>query len=329
MTLGVLELSQRLGARIVGDPPAVQLAALATPAQATVRDVSFALPGNGAWAQSNAAAIIAGRDTSANPTGKCLLLVDDVQLACARLVAWLPIGRHRLSATPVSVSRAAATARISPHAFVDARAVIGESTCIEAGAVIGPQVMLGDFCRIGPGAVITGQTQIGNRVEIGAGTVIGEDGFAFVRDGSSWLRMPSFGGVLVKDDVVILARSVVHAGVFGDTIIEAGCVLDSQVLIGHDSRVGAGTAIAGHSALAGSSVVGRGCLIGGQVGIGEGVRLADGITVTGMSMVSRSLDDAGGRYSSGWPVEPSRTWWRRVGRLKRIAEAGRPGDDEQ
>ncbi len=184
--------------------------------------------------------------------------------------------------------------------------------------MVGPEVDLGDYVRIAAGARVVGDTVLGNRVEIGAGCVIGEPGFAYLRDGAGWLRMPTFGGVLVDDDVVIGSGTAVHAGVFGDTVIGRGSALDSHVVIGHDASIGAGCMLAAQSAIAGAAALGRGCTVGARGGVGEGVRVADRVTITAMSMVTRSIDEADARYASGWPAEPSRTWWRRVARLRRL-----------
>ena len=118
-------------------------------------------------------------------------------------------------------------------------------------------------------------------------------------------------------DNAILAHVVIHAAVLGNTVIARECILDSQVLIGHDPVIGAGRAIAGQAAIAGAARIGRNCRIGGKVGVGEGVQIADGVTVTATSMVTRSIKEASARYSSGWPAEPSPTWWRRVAQFRR------------
>lgn len=331
MALSIVDLANRLGASIGATPRDLVVAALATPAAATQQDLSFALRTDDVPATSQAAAFIMANphkvaDLAANPA---LLIVPDVLLACARSVTWLPVRRNHSHELDAYRAHSASSAEISRSAEVAEGAVIGHCTTVGARAVIGPDVRIGDFCRISAGAVILGTTMVGNRVEVGAGVIIGEDGFAFVRDGQSWVRMPSFGGVKIGDDVVILAGTIIHAGVLGDTIIESGCILDSQVLIGHDSKVGLGSAIAGQTALAGASEIGRGCIIGGQVGISEGVRLADRVKVTGKSMVTRSLNTPGAGFSSGWPAEPSRSWWRRVARLKRVVDKAKPENDEQ
>lgn len=322
MSLSSAELARRLGATVSGER-AVGLAALAVPAVAGPRDLSPCLHGHEPRA-SRAGAWLVAREGVRVPAGAhCVLLVDDVLVAWARASAWLPV-RRRTPAHSPSLARVADSARVATRAVIADGARIGAYSEIGDGASIGASVSIGDYARIGPGAVIAGDTRIGNRVHIGAGCVIGEDGFALVRDGACWLRMPGCGGVEIGDDVLILAGSTVHAGVFGDTRIGAAVALDSQVLIGHDSSIGAGTVIAGQTAVAGAAMLGRGCVIGAKVGIGEGVRIAPGVTVTAMSMVTRSLETDGARYSSGWPAEPSGSWWRRVSRLRRLARPPEP-----
>lgn len=319
MTLSSAELARRLGGCARGGH-AVSLSGLAAPAQAGAGDLSPWLHGReprelqaGAW--------LVARDRAGEPAvGTCVLLVDDVLVAWARASAWLPL-RHRV---PAHTAAVAASARIAAGARVASGARIGAHCDLAEGASIAATVSIGDYVRIGAGSVIAGDTRIGNRVHIGAGCVIGEDGFALVRDGACWLRMPGCGGVEIGDDVLILAGTMVHAGVFGDTRIGPAVALDSQVLIGHDSSIGAGTVIAGQTAVAGAAFLGHGCVIGAKVGIGEGVRIAPGVTITAMSMVTHSIEESGARYSSGWPAEPSASWWRQVGRLRRLARRAQP-----
>lgn len=82
-------------------------------------------------------------------------------------------------------------------------------------------------------------------------------------------------------------------------------------MIGHDSAIGAHDAIAGQAATAGAVRVAR------KAGIGKGVHSANGVMVTAVTMATRSIKEAGARYSSGWPAEPSLTWWRRVAQFHR------------
>ncbi|MEQ8230507.1 MAG: UDP-3-O-(3-hydroxymyristoyl)glucosamine N-acyltransferase [Gammaproteobacteria bacterium] len=316
-------------ARLIGAPGdglagAPVVSGLARPTDAGCDDLTYFDPRYCALADvaatCAAAVLTAPRDAAALEGLRCLP-VDDVVTSCARASAWLT-PRRPCHAAGRGV---AAGASIHPGAVLGAAVDVGCGTCIEAGAVIGEGVTIGDWCTIGAGAVIAAGVSVGNRVRIGAGCAIGETGFAFVADGAQWLQMPALGGAVIEDDVTILARAVVHAGVFGTTRIGRGCALDSLVLIGHDAALGAHTVIAGHSAVAGNARIGSGCRIGGRVGIGEGVTVADGVTIGASSMVARSITQVGAAYASGWPAQPRLRWWRQVAALRRGAM--RPQDN--
>lgn len=311
MSIRLRELATRLGAQIENFTDDLVLTGLATAAVAGCDELSF-MPSTHAYPAVSAGAVLSGPSSGLRNA----LVVDDVLLACARSSAWLPVRRNS-AACRRRASSFAPSASIAPGAHLGAGVTIGESTVIEHGVVLDDGVSIGAYCRIEFGTVIRGEATIGNRVHIGAGSCIGSAGFAFVRDGTAWCAMPAFGSVCIADDVTILPQVVVHAGVLGDTEIAQACILDSQVLIGHDSVIGAHSAIAGQTAVAGAARIGRACRIGGKVGIGEGVEIADGVTVTAMSMVTRSINAIGARYSSGWPAEPSGRWWRRVADFRR------------
>ncbi len=306
-----------IGARVDGPVADVEVRRIAAPCDAQADDVTYFEPRYGAVRDvtgSRAAGVLVAAPHAPVLDAARSLVVDDVSLACARALAWLEKRAASVPETPP-----AADVDIAPGAVVSATARIGEGTRIASGVVIGEGVSLGSWCTVAAGAVLSDHVRIGNRVRIGAGAVIGEAGFAFVRDGDAWLQMPSFGSVVIEDDVVVLARAVIHAGVYGDTRIERGCALDSLVLIGHDARLGADTAVAGHSAVAGGARIGARCRIGGRAGIGEGVTIAEGVTVNAGSMVSRSISEAGAIYASGWPAQPHVRWWRQVAALRRAA----------
>ena len=255
-------------------------------------DLSFYLP---RWhdvatlAGCRAAAVLLAHETRAHFDEHRELRVDDAVTGIARAAAWLEPIRTRL-AHGLGAGLVDDSARIDTSASVGANVRIGAATEIGPGVVIESGAVIGHHVRIGAGALVAGAVSIGDRVRVGAGCVIGTDGFSFLPSGAGWLRVPGFGGVDVADDVELLARVVIHAGVFTDTVIESGCVLDTHVLIGHDARVGAGSALAAYAAVAGGARLGRACRIGGKAAIGEGVVLADDVTVGAMSAITASIE---------------------------------------
>ncbi len=100
-------------------------------------------------------------------------------------------------------------------------------------------------------------------------------------------------------------------------MLEDDVRLDNQIQIGHNVRIGAHTAIAGCTAVAGSAKIGRYCLIGGAVGITGHLEICDKVTVTAMSLVTQSIT-VPGEYSSGMPVQDSRSWRRNGARFRQL-----------
>lgn len=315
-------LAVLLGATLRGAQHSdIRVARLAAPAAAGPSDLSFYLPrwhDVAALADCRAAAVILAHDTHIHDDRPCQLRVDDVVAGIARAAAWVEPIRTR-QARDGGSNVVDGTARIDASAIVGANVRIGAGTQIGPGVVIESGAVIGHHVRIDAGALIAGAVSIGDRVRVGAGCVIGTDGFSYLPSGRGWLRVPGFGGVEVADNVELLARVVIHAGVFTDTVVESGCVLDTHVLIGHDARVGAGSALAAYAAVAGGARLGQACRIGGKAAIGEGVVVADGVTVGAMSAVTASIERPGATYTGCWPAQPRQQWWRQVAGLRRHA----------
>ena len=122
---------------------------------------------------------------------------------------------------------------------------------------------------------------------------------------------------MVGDDVEIGANTTVDRGAIEDTVIEDGVKLDNLIMIAHNCRIGAHTAIAACTGIAGSAVVGKRCIVGGRVGIMGHINVCDDVVVLGTTFISHSIDKPG-VYSSALPSEEAGVWRRIVGRIKRL-----------
>jgi UDP-3-O-[3-hydroxymyristoyl] glucosamine N-acyltransferase len=159
--------------------------------------------------------------------------------------------------------------------------------------------------------------QIGARTVVQPGAVIGGDGFGFAQERGRWVKVPQTGAVRVGPDVEIGANTTIDRGAIEDTVIEEGVKLDNLIMIAHNVRVGAHSALAACVGVSGSTSIGRRCMIGGQVGIGGHLTIADDVIITGCTMVSHSIGRPG-VYSGGIPLEEAHVWRRLVARFKRI-----------
>jgi len=123
--------------------------------------------------------------------------------------------------------------------------------------------------------------------------------------------------VNVGDDVEIGANTTIDRGALGDTVIEEGVKLDNLIMIAHNCRIGAHSALAACTAVAGSTVLGKRCILGGKVGLTGHITLCDDVVVLGTSFISNSIGKPG-VYSSALPGEEAGVWRRIVGRIKRL-----------
>lgn len=112
-----------------------------------------------------------------------VLLVDDADLAMARVLQLFSHPIARPAPGIDSMSRVDPTAQIGPDvsvgpfACIGKRAKIGRGSIIHAQVFIGDDVSIGEACEIFPNVTIRERISIGNRVIINAGTVLGTDGF--------------------------------------------------------------------------------------------------------------------------------------------------------
>jgi len=117
--------------------------------------------------------------------------------------------------------------------------------------------------------------------------------------------------------VEIGANTTIDRGALGDTVIEEGVKIDNLIMIAHNCRIGAHSALAACVAIAGSSVLGKRCILGGKVGLTGHITLCDDVVVLGTSFISHSITKPG-VYSSALPSEEAGVWRRIVGRIKRL-----------
>lgn len=206
---------------------------------------------------------------------------------------------------------------IGANAVVDSGAVIQEQVYIGANTYVGKQARIGKASRLMANVTICNKVVVGESTIIHSGAVIGADGFGQAYDAGIWVKVPQIGGVRIGNDVEIGANTTIDCGAIDDTVIEDGVKLDNQIQIAHNVRIGAHTVIAAATAIAGSTIIGHHCMIAGAVAIAGHLTIADNVTITGMTMVSKSIPEAGS-YSSGISAENTAIWHRLHARIKQL-----------
>jgi UDP-3-O-[3-hydroxymyristoyl] glucosamine N-acyltransferase len=320
VTLG--ELAVRFGGELRGDPAAT-VDSVAALSQAGPRAISFlANPKYVAQLKdTRAGAVIL--DAQAAPSSPVpSLVVANPHATYARIATLLhpdpPLrpGIHvkshvEHSATVDRSTEVGPQVSIGAGVRIGARCYIGPGTVIEHGAVIG------DDARLVARVFIGREVKIGARCIVQPGAVIGGDGFGFAPEKGTWVKVPQVGSVTIGDDVEIGANTTIDRGALEDTVIEEGAKLDNLIMIAHNCRIGAHSALAAATAIAGSSVVGKRCILGGKVGLSGHITLCDDVVVLGTSFISHNITKPG-VYSSALPSEEAGAWRRIVARIKRL-----------
>lgn len=210
---------------------------------------------------------------------------------------------------------------ISPLAYVDPSAVIGEDVYIGPFTFVGPEAVIGDRVRIWPNAFIGGRvtigegsciysmavlcdhTEVGCRCMIHSGAVIGGDGFGFAPDEDGYHKIPQTGRVILEDDVEIGSNACIDRAVMDATVIHKGVKIDNLVQIGHNCEVQEHTAIAAQSGIAGSSTIGPWNVLAGQVGVAGHLKTAPYVTLAAQTGVLSDIKEPNSVWF-GYPAQP-------------------------
>lgn len=166
---------------------------------------------------------------------------------------------------------------------------IGENSFVHRTVVIGNHVKIGKNCHIYPNVVIGDRTIIGDNVIIQSNTVIGGDAFYYRKLNGEFDRLISVGNVIVQNNVEIGNGCTIDRGVTDSTIIGEGSVLDNQIQIGHDTRIGKKCLIASLVGIAGCCIIEDEVTIWGQVGMASGLTIEKGTIILGQTGVNKSL----------------------------------------
>ena len=322
MSWTLAELAKHVGAEIRGDSKYL-IDGVATLTAASASKISFLA--NSKYrkflSQCQAGAVLVTEADMAAVEGNALV-VKEPYVAYAKIasllfpVKHLPAGVHP-TAWLDPRSHVDNSAHIGAHVFIDADVTVAENVEIGPGCVIQQGVSIGAGCRLVANVTLCHGVSIGNRVILHPGVVIGADGFGIANDNGRWINVPQLGSVEIGNDVEIGANTTIDRGAIENTVIGDGVKLDNQIQVGHNCRIGNNTVIAGCVGIAGSTLIGADCAIGGGAGLGGHLSIADGVQLTGMTMVTKSITEAG-VYSSGIPAEPTKQWHKNVVRYRQM-----------
>jgi UDP-3-O-[3-hydroxymyristoyl] glucosamine N-acyltransferase len=314
------DLVERFGGQLVGDPN-LEVTAIAPLDTAGASHISFLSNSKlrALAAQSGAAALILSPlddPTVATTYEGARIVTTNPYAYFARAAQYFasltdhvpPAGVHP-SAVVSDSAVIDPSAHIGPHVTIDEGAVVKAQAVIDAGCYVGRNAVIGEGTHLFANVTFHAGCRIGKRGILHSGAVIGTDGFGFANEGGVYIKIPQTGRVLIGDDVDIGANTTIDRGALEDTIIEDGVKLDNQIQIGHNTRIGAHTAMAGCVGVAGSAKIGSRCTFGGAAMVLGHLEIADNVHISSGSMVSRSVLEPG-QYTGFYPLAKNAEWER-------------------
>ncbi|MCE5326065.1 MAG: UDP-3-O-(3-hydroxymyristoyl)glucosamine N-acyltransferase [Planctomycetaceae bacterium] len=323
LEMTVAALAELVGGTVHGADGGV-IRSIASIAAATGDDLTFAVNDKHAATLANcrAGAALVTKPLAGAPMP--LIVVKDVEEAMATLLASLasppdlpPAGVHPTAAIAPD-AQVAPDAAIGPFVVVGARAVIASGAVLCAHVSVERDVRIGEGTIIEHGVVVMHECVIGRGARIGANSVIGRPGFGYYLKDGRHVPIPHAGNVVIEDDVHIGPLCNVDRAKFGSTVIARGARIDSQVLIAHNVRIGAGCILCGHCGVAGSAELGQYVVLAGNVGVKDHVRIGNGVQCAAFAAIAGDIAD--GEIVSGIPAQQIKENFRQVLAMKKLPD---------
>jgi len=315
------ELCERVGGSLVGDA-SYQVSGIADLACATESELGFLSSDKyvSTLASSKAGCVLLKASHSEEFSGN-KIVVEDPYLAYAK-ISRLFETRHDAPSQPGqayvdSTATLGENVRLGPGCFIGAGAVVGSNVECYPGVYIGENARVGDDVTLFPNVVIYHEVELGSRVIVHANTTLGCDGFGFAPSKGQWQKIHQLGRVIVGSDVEIGGNCSIDRGALGDTVIDDHVIIDNQVHIAHNVKIGRGTAIAGCVGIAGSATIGKNCLIAGAVAINGHIEIADNTSFHGGSIVTKGNSEPGA-FASTPPLQDIAAWRKNAVRYRQL-----------
>ncbi len=241
--------------------------------------------------------------------GQLFFLVENPSVAlahiCARIEQSLwpkPAPGIHPSAVVAASAKIAATVTVGPLCVVEADAIVGERTHLQAQVFVGRAARLGDDCWLMPGAIVAAECELGHRVRLQPGAVIGSDGFGYEFVGGRHEKLPQIGHVVIGDDVEIGANATLDRARFSRTTVGAGTKIDNLVQIGHNVTIGRHCLLCAQAGVSGSTTLEDYVVLAGKAGIAGHLTLGKSAKIGGGAAVTQ--DVAPGAFVNGSPAIP-------------------------
>ena len=196
----------------------------------------------------------------------CFVMTDDPQMEYAKLAV-------RLQEEERKNERDRKYRLTDKGCWLGENVSIGKGTVVEPGCRIGHDVVIGKNAYIGFGSSIY-HAEIGDDFSCLDHTSIGIDAFYFT-EGEAKFRIPSFGKVIIGNNVDLSSNVVIERGFNHHTMIHDHVKIDSNVCLGHDVSLQENVFVTSGASIAGLVNVGKNVYIGMNAAFKQRLSIGD------------------------------------------------------
>lgn len=312
------DLARRLGVKLVGDGDRI-ITGVAGIEEAREGEITFVANPRyrGKLLTTGASAAIVSPDVEEAPIA--LLVTPEPYVVFTKaLEIFHPPERPESGISPDAwvdpSARLGEDVTVLPFAYIGKEAEIGDRSVLHPFAYIGNRVRLGEDCCIHPHASVRDGCELGARVILQSGVRVGEDGFGYAQEGGRHHKIPQVGIVRIEDDVEIGANTCIDRATLGETRIGRGTKIDNLVQVAHNVRIGEDVILVSQVGISGSTSVDDRAVLAGQVGVVGHIRIGKDVRIGAKSGVHSSILD--GRVVAGIPPLPYENFLKVMATLK-------------
>jgi len=288
------ELAEFVGGNVIGDGD-IEISGVAAIETAQPGDITFIANSKylSKLSETRASAVIVSPDV-AKKVDKPLLSFANPYLAFAKILSLYTQKVYQAKGIDPKAwisptAKVGKEVTIHPFVYVGDRCSIGERVTLYPGVWVGEDSSIGEESILYANVSVYPGSVIGKSVALHSGVVIGSDGFGYVKDGKSNVKIPQVGYVEIEDDVEVGANTTIDRATLGKTVIHRGVKIDNLVQIAHNVVIGEDSIIVALVGISGSTKIGSNVTLAGQVGLTGHINIGDNVTVGAQSGVMSDL----------------------------------------
>jgi UDP-3-O-[3-hydroxymyristoyl] glucosamine N-acyltransferase len=216
--------------------------------------------------------------------------------------------KHQLFIFLISEDPAIVFARMMANSVIEVYPKFKRPEDFPKSCYVGPGVHVAEDVEIGENVRLIGNifiysgVKIGNNVIVKPNTVIGGEGFEKDYDPKMdciW-HWPHMASVIIEDNVQIGSCVCIDRGMFKDTIIHRGAMLDNLIHVAHSVEIGENARIVASTMIAGSVKIGARAWVATSI-IKNGITLGDECYIGLGSVVVKDIP--AGKLAFGVPAK--------------------------